>query len=75
MLLVNGGADMEFYPKNAIDLYHKLSRYNDSAELIIYPNVGHIGIIVSLSYYFQNKTTLLEDITRFIEKNSISSSY
>jgi len=71
MLLLTGNADTKVYPKNAIHLYDKLRRYNDPAQLIIYPNIGHIGIIVSLAYGFRWKSALLEDITRFVNMNAV----
>jgi acetyl esterase/lipase len=70
MLLVTGNQDTDVYPKNAIHLYNQLRRDHDPAELIIYPNIGHIGIVVSLAYGFRYKTPLLDDMTRFINETA-----
>jgi acetyl esterase/lipase len=72
MLLVTGNKDTEVYPKNAIHLDNKLLRYHDPVELIIYPDIGHVGIILSLAYGFRNKSPLLDDIQRFVKHNSIA---
>jgi acetyl esterase/lipase len=71
MLLANGLADTKVYPKNAINLSHKLQLNHDDAQLILYPHVGHIGIIISLSPWFRSKTTLLNDMTQFVNKNAV----
>lgn len=72
MLLITGAKDTDVYPKNSINLYNKLRQYHDSVELIIYPNRGHIGIIVSMAYGFRWMSPLLNDISAFCATNSRS---
>jgi dipeptidyl aminopeptidase/acylaminoacyl peptidase len=64
--LASGDDDTTVYPKNTFNLAAKLNAFGVPVTEYIYPNVGHIGIIVSLAYGFRSKTTLLEDITQFI---------
>lgn len=65
-LLVTGAKDTQVYPKNTINLAHKLRYYKVPVTEIIYPKIGHIGIILSLAAGFRYKAPLLEDITRFV---------
>ena len=44
----------------------KLQAQRSSAEVIKYPGVGHIGIILSLAHGFRERTTLHRDMLRFI---------
>ncbi len=67
-LLATGADDEKVLPKNTLNLVAKLQHFNIPVIKIIYPKIGHIGIILSLAAGFRYKTTLLEDITAFIEQ-------
>ena len=65
-LLVSGDKDKKVRPKNTINFANRLRSFKVSVTEIIYPGIGHIGIILSLASGFRYKTSLLEDITYFI---------
>jgi acetyl esterase/lipase len=71
ILLLTGDADTEVFPKNAIHMYHKLQQFNDPADLIIYPKIGHIDIVLSLAYGFRSKAPTVEDISQFMRKQKL----
>lgn len=66
-LLVSGDKDKEVFLKNTINFANRLRNFKVPVTEIIYPGIGHIGIILSLASGFRYKTPLLEDITSFIE--------
>jgi acetyl esterase/lipase len=66
MLLVTGTADDVVGPGNSDRMAAKLEAHHSPAQVIQYPGVGHIGIILSLVPGFRGMTTLRGDITRFI---------
>lgn len=68
MLLVTGDEDTDVYPKNTRNMAAKLRQYNDMVKEIIYPDVAHIGIILSLADGFRGKAPLLADIDKFIKE-------
>lgn len=66
-LLVTGDKDKDVFPQNTLNFADKLYRFKVPVTKIVYPKIGHIGIILSLASGFRYKTPLLEDITHFIE--------
>ncbi|MFI4919718.1 MAG: alpha/beta hydrolase [Legionellales bacterium] len=66
-LLVTGAMDTGVFPKNTINFANQLRHFKVPVMEIIYPKIGHIGIILSLAAGFRYKVPLLEDITHFIE--------
>ena len=69
MLLVTGTDDTTVRPGNSDRMAAKLKAHGNSAEVIKYPGVGHVGIILSLAPGFRGKTTLREDMVRFIQSH------
>jgi acetyl esterase/lipase len=69
MLLVTGTADTVVGPGNSDRMAAKLQATGNKVEVIKYPGVGHIGIILSLVPGFRGLTTLRDDITRFIQSH------
>ena len=69
MLLVTGTDDTTVRPGNSDRMAAKLKAQGSSAEVIKYPGVGHIGIILSLAPGYRGKTTLREDMLRFIQSH------
>ena len=65
-LLLTGTADETVSPGNTKRLAAKWRANGNEVEEIYYPDVGHIGIILSLAPVFGNKTTLRDDIVNFI---------
>ena len=69
MLLATGTDDTTVRPGNSDRMAAKLKAQGSSAEVIKYPGVGHVGIILSLAPGFRGKTTLREDMLRFIQSH------
>ncbi|MEO8895943.1 MAG: alpha/beta hydrolase [Rhizomicrobium sp.] len=70
MLLAAGTADTTVSPRNSSDLAAKLKSFDSPVQLISYPGVGHIGIILSLAPGFRGRTSLRDDIIRFVESTN-----
>ncbi|HSC18813.1 MAG TPA: alpha/beta hydrolase [Rhizomicrobium sp.] len=66
MLLVAGADDVTVEPANTTRMEARLKGFGSEVETKIYPGVAHIGIILSLAPGFRGRTTLREDILRFI---------
>ncbi len=69
MLLATGTDDTTVRPGNSDRMAAKLKAHGNEAQVIQYPGVGHIGIILSLAPGFRGKTTLREDMLRFIQSH------
>lgn len=67
MFLAAGTADMTVSPRNSSDMAAKLRTFDSPVQLASYPEVGHIGIILSLAPGFRGRTSLRDDITHFVE--------
>jgi hypothetical protein len=53
-------------PMALLNLAARLQSFGSSVEVVTYPGVGHIGILLSLAPGFRWKTTLRRDIVRFV---------
>ncbi len=69
MLLTAGEADDTVGPGNSDRMAARLTAAGNSAKVIKYPGVGHIGIILSLLPGFRGKTSLQGDMTNFIQSH------
>ena len=67
-LLLTGDADTTVQPRNSIALAKKLNAAGASAELKTYPDVGHVGILLSLSRPQRSKAPTLQDAIDFAVK-------
>lgn len=70
MLLLWGDEDTAVLRRNIDLLARRISDKNGKVETVIYPGVGHMGIVASLSWYFRAKDSVLTDMIRFFEKYS-----
>lgn len=68
VLLLNGGGDTTVLPRNATNLAAALTAKGAVAEAIIYPEIGHIGILLALSKPFRGKAPALEDSAGFFHR-------
>ena len=68
MLLAYGSDDETVGPKNAINMAKRLEILGSAVELHRYPDVGHIGLVLSLAPGFRGNTTLRADVARFVER-------
>ena len=69
MLLAAGTGDTTVLPRNTMQLAARLKSFDSPVDVAIYPGVGHIGIILSIVPGFRWKTTLREDIIRFVKSH------
>lgn len=66
MLFASGGRDTVASLEAARNLAAKLRSVESEVEDIVYPNAGHMGIILSLAPRFRHITALRDDIVRFV---------
>lgn len=69
MLLAHGDDDDVVGIGNSRRLAARLRAFKSPVQVAEYKGVGHIGIILSLAPGFRGRTTLLEDMSRFIREN------
>lgn len=67
--LATGDSDQDVLPRNTMILATRLKQLGSPVETHFYHDIDHINIMLSLAYRFQEKTTLREDISHFIEDN------
>jgi len=67
MLLAAGTGDTTVSPRNSADMAQKLQSFGSPVRLVTYPGIGHVGIILSLAPGFRGRTSLRDDVTRFVE--------
>lgn len=70
MLLLQGEADHEVDPSNAISLTHVLQAKHDDVILRLYPGVSHNALVFALSRPFHDDAPTLEDTLHFIHVHS-----
>jgi acetyl esterase/lipase len=66
MLLLNGAEDSTVYPRNAERLAAALTSAGATADKRIYPDIGHIGILLAISKTFRGKAPALADTSAFL---------
>ena len=66
MLLAAGTGDETVGPRNTINMAAKLRSFGSPVEEKLYSGVGHIGILLSLTRWFRDKTSLRDDMVAFI---------
>lgn len=66
MFLATGGADRTVLPRNTTALAARLRQFGAAVETKIYPNLGHIGILLALLPYFAWRAPVLQDVLEFI---------
>ncbi|MBL4789199.1 MAG: alpha/beta hydrolase [Kordiimonadaceae bacterium] len=68
MLLLHGASDTTVGRFNSDQMAAAIGRSGGTATKIIYPKIGHIGILLALSRPFKNKAPALKDIATFINR-------
>lgn len=68
MLLLQGKDDHTVDPRNARSLADKLQSTGETVQLRMYPDVGHVGLLLSLSRPFDYKAPSLAAIRSFVEQ-------
>ncbi len=66
LLLLQGKDDDEVSPDNATKMAARARQVGSTAEVKLYPGIGHASIILSLARGHSSKSTTLEDILAFI---------
>ncbi|MEO7917166.1 MAG: prolyl oligopeptidase family serine peptidase, partial [Dokdonella sp.] len=66
MLLLHGSADNTVWPKNSTTLAEAVNAKGGRAEVIVYPDVTHAGILLSVSPTFRGKASALDDGVKFM---------
>ncbi len=69
MLLAWGTGDSTVGRVNIENMEAALKRHSSPVEVRTYPGVSHIGIILSLAHGFRSRTTLHQDMLRFIRSH------
>lgn len=70
MLLAHGTKDHTVGAGNSRRMAKRLAEAGNTVELIEYPGVTHLGILLSLAHGFRDRTTLRADMLRFIAEHS-----
>lgn len=68
MLLLQGTSDKVVGVKNAKSLARAMQREGEPADMILYPDTGHIAILLALSPHFDRKAPVMDDVLRFIHQ-------
>ena len=66
MLLLQGTRDHEVRATGSASLAHKAKAAHDDAELKLYPGVGHMALVLSLSRPMRHEAPVLRDVLGFI---------
>lgn len=66
MLLATGDADETVGVKNTVNLAKALTQHGTAVTVKRYPDVAHIGIVLSLAHGFRGKATTREDMDAFM---------
>ena len=66
MLLLHGADDTTVEPRNSRALAGRIAAAGGSADLRIYPGVGHVGIAMSFAPLFRAKAPALDDMAAFV---------
>jgi acetyl esterase/lipase len=65
-LLLHGTADRTVYPRNSERLAAKLEAAGAPVRLVLYPNLGHVDIMLGLSSVFAGDGRMMDEILRFL---------
>lgn len=67
-LLLTGDKDELVLPSNSLELAHKLEEAGVKAETRVYPGVGHVGIMASLTTLLRGKAPVLDEMAAFARR-------
>lgn len=67
MLLLAGDEDQTVNPRNTVSLGARIVQAGGTAEIKIYPGLGHIGIITAVAGLFRRRAPVLDDLVAFVE--------
>lgn len=75
MLLLQGLADHEVAPSNAVSLARALQARHEEVTLRAYPGVGHNVLVFALSRPFRTDAPTLDDVLRFIHAHPLAAAH
>lgn len=67
MLLLHGGGDGTVWPINSHAFADRVKAAGGRAEVVEYPEVGHIGLVLALSEAFRGSGAVFRDTLRFLD--------
>lgn len=70
-LLLHGGDDTLVLPENSKQLASALSAAGVNAHAHIYPDIGHVRLVLSLSAPFQGFASTLKDSVKFLKTGAV----
>lgn len=70
MLLMQGTTDKIVWPRNARSLGATLEKAGESAQVTLYPDIGHFAILLAMSRPLRGKAPVLEDTLTFIREHA-----
>lgn len=73
-LLLHGGDDNLVWPRNSEHLHAKLQAAGVPSTLKIYPGVGHMGVVLSISRGLRGIAPVLDDLAAWIDHTPAPSS-
>lgn len=69
-LLLTGADDTTVMPRNSVALATALTSAGVEAEMVSYPGVDHIDILIALSRPLRSRAPVLEDASQFIARKA-----
>lgn len=70
LLLLTGDADTTVKPRNSKILAQKINENAGKADLRLYPEVTHSGIIMAVARPFRSKAPVIDDVLAFTQKQA-----
>jgi acetyl esterase/lipase len=65
LLLLHGARDRTCYPRNSLALASRVAAAGGTARVVLYPGIGHVGILLSLVPWLA-RCPVLADMERFV---------
>ncbi len=69
LLLLTGAADRSVFPRNSLALAARICACGGAAETVVYPGLGHIGIVAALTKLFRFRAPVMRDTAAFIRSH------
>jgi len=66
MLLLHGTDDRTVLPRNSTVLAERITASGGRARAVLYPGIGHIGIVLGFSELFRSRSPVLDDAAGFV---------
>lgn len=70
LLLLHGAADRTVLPRNTVALAARVTAAGGRAAAVLYPELGHSGIVLALTPWFASRAPVLADMLRFVTEEA-----